>query len=104
VRTLFCPGGSLYPLAPPLPRLRNFSVAVKEWNDEIVFLRRTAIPENPRAPRGNSKGSLPQKVTSRQLPEHEETNERKMKHVIDTQWVNHSHPRKAGSHSEANIA
>ena len=23
-----------------LPRLRNYSVAVKEWNDEIVFLRR----------------------------------------------------------------
>jgi DNA mismatch repair protein MutS len=23
-----------------LPRLRNFSVAVKEWNDEIVFMRR----------------------------------------------------------------
>ena len=23
-----------------LPRLRNFSVAVKEWNDEIVFLCR----------------------------------------------------------------
>ena len=23
-----------------LPRLRNFSVAVKEWNDEIVFVRR----------------------------------------------------------------
>ena len=41
---------------------------------------------------------------SRQLPEHEETNERKMKHVNDTQWVNHSHPRKVGSHSEANIA
>jgi DNA mismatch repair protein MutS len=23
-----------------LPRLRNFSVAVKEWNDDIVFMRR----------------------------------------------------------------
>jgi DNA mismatch repair protein MutS len=23
-----------------LPRLRNFSVSVKEWNDEIVFVRR----------------------------------------------------------------
>jgi DNA mismatch repair protein MutS len=23
-----------------LPRLRNFSVAVKEWNDEILFVRR----------------------------------------------------------------
>jgi DNA mismatch repair protein MutS len=23
-----------------LPRLRNFSVAVKEWHDEIVFVRR----------------------------------------------------------------
>ncbi len=23
-----------------LPRLRNYSVAVKEWNDDIVFLRR----------------------------------------------------------------
>jgi DNA mismatch repair protein MutS len=23
-----------------LPRLRNFSVAVKEWNDDIVFVRR----------------------------------------------------------------
>ena len=41
---------------------------------------------------------------SRQLPEHEETNERKMKHVIDTQWVNHTRPRKVGSRSEANIA
>lgn len=41
---------------------------------------------------------------SRQLPVHEETNERKMKHVNDTQWVNHSHPRKVGSRSEANIA
>ena len=45
-----------------------------------------------------------QKGASRQLPEHEETNERKMKHVNDTQWVSHSHPRKVGSHSEANIA
>ena len=27
-------------------------------------------------------------VASRQLTEHEESNERKMKHVIDTQWVN----------------
>jgi hypothetical protein len=35
--------------------------------------------------------------TSRQLPEHEEINERKMKHVIDTQWVNHSHPRRLAS-------
>jgi hypothetical protein len=41
---------------------------------------------------------------SRQLPEHEESNERKMKHETDTQWVNHSHPRAVGSHSEANIA
>jgi DNA mismatch repair protein MutS len=23
-----------------LPRLRNFSIAVKEWNDEIIFVRR----------------------------------------------------------------
>jgi DNA mismatch repair protein MutS len=23
-----------------LPRLKNYSVAVKEWNDEIVFVRR----------------------------------------------------------------
>ncbi len=41
---------------------------------------------------------------SRQLPEQEETNENMMKPEIDTQWVNHSHPRKVGSHSEANIA
>ena len=41
---------------------------------------------------------------SRQLPEQEETNENKMKPEIDTQWVNHSHPRKVGSRSEANIA
>jgi hypothetical protein len=27
-----------------------------------------------------------------------------MKHVIDAQWVNHSHPREVGSRSEANIA
>ena len=26
-------------LADSLPRLRNFSVAVKEWNDEIIFMR-----------------------------------------------------------------
>jgi DNA mismatch repair protein MutS len=26
-------------LAHSLPRLRNFSVAVKEWNDEIIFVR-----------------------------------------------------------------
>ena len=26
-----------------LPRLRNFSVAVKEWNDEIVFVRRVIL-------------------------------------------------------------
>ena len=26
-------------LAKTLPRLRNFSVAVKEWNDEIIFVR-----------------------------------------------------------------
>ncbi|MEC7393254.1 MAG: hypothetical protein VX839_00065, partial [Verrucomicrobiota bacterium] len=26
-------------LAESLPRLRNFSVAVKEWNDEIIFVR-----------------------------------------------------------------
>ena len=26
-------------LAETLPRLRNFSVAVKEWNDEIIFVR-----------------------------------------------------------------
>ena len=30
----------LTPLEIHLPRLRNFSVAVKEWNDEIVFVRR----------------------------------------------------------------
>jgi hypothetical protein len=41
---------------------------------------------------------------SRQQTAHEEINQRKMKHVIDTQWVNHSHPRKVGSHLEANIA
>jgi len=27
-------------LSKHLPRLQNFSVAVKEWNDEIVFVRR----------------------------------------------------------------
>ena len=26
-------------LSETLPRLRNFSVAVKEWNDEIIFVR-----------------------------------------------------------------
>ena len=31
--------------------------------------------------------SWSQRSQSRQLPKHEETNERKMKHVIDTQWV-----------------
>ena len=29
-------------LADSLPRLRNFSVAVKEWNDEIIFMRQVA--------------------------------------------------------------
>jgi DNA mismatch repair protein MutS len=27
-------------LEKPLRRLRNFSVAVKEWNDDIIFVRR----------------------------------------------------------------
>ena len=31
-----------------LPRLRNFSVAVKEWNDDIVFVRRV-VPGPPTA-------------------------------------------------------
>ena len=26
-------------LSESLPRLKNFSVAVKEWNDEIIFVR-----------------------------------------------------------------
>src|SRR5687768_230693 len=40
-RTLFATHyHELTQLEKHLPRLRNFSVAVKEWNDEIVFLRR----------------------------------------------------------------
>ncbi len=39
-RTLFATHyHELTKLADHLPRLRNFSVAVKEWNDEIVFMR-----------------------------------------------------------------
>ncbi len=39
-RTLFATHyHELTKLAHHLPRLRNFSVAVKEWNDEIVFMR-----------------------------------------------------------------
>ena len=39
-RTLFATHyHELTRLADSLPRLRNFSVAVKEWNDEIVFMR-----------------------------------------------------------------
>ncbi len=40
-RTLFATHyQELTELAKHLPRLRNFSVAVKEWNDEIIFVRR----------------------------------------------------------------
>lgn len=40
-RTLFATHyHELTRLADSLPRLRNYSVAVKEWNDEIVFVRR----------------------------------------------------------------
>ena len=40
-RTLFATHyQELTQLAKHLPRLRNLSVAVKEWNDEIVFMRR----------------------------------------------------------------
>jgi DNA mismatch repair protein MutS len=40
-RTLFATHyQELTQLAKHLPRLRNFSVSVKEWNDEIVFVRR----------------------------------------------------------------
>jgi DNA mismatch repair protein MutS len=40
-RTLFATHyQELTQLARHLPRLRNFSVTVKEWNDEIVFVRR----------------------------------------------------------------
>ena len=40
-RTLFATHyQELTQLSKHLPRLRNFSVAVKEWNDEIVFVRR----------------------------------------------------------------
>jgi len=40
-RTLFATHyHELTQLAKTLPRLENFSVAVKEWNDEIVFVRR----------------------------------------------------------------
>lgn len=39
-RTLFATHyHELTQLANALPRLRNFSVAVKEWNDEIIFVR-----------------------------------------------------------------
>jgi DNA mismatch repair protein MutS len=40
-RTLFATHyQELTQLEKHLPRLRNFSVAVKEWNDDIVFVRR----------------------------------------------------------------
>ena len=40
-RTLFATHyQELTQLAQHLPRLRNYSVAVKEWNDDIVFVRR----------------------------------------------------------------
>jgi DNA mismatch repair protein MutS len=40
-RTLFATHyQELTQLEKHLPRLRNYSVAVKEWNDDIVFLRR----------------------------------------------------------------
>jgi DNA mismatch repair protein MutS len=40
-RTLFATHyQELTQLEKHLPRLRNFSVAVKEWNDEIIFVRR----------------------------------------------------------------
>jgi DNA mismatch repair protein MutS len=40
-RTLFATRyQELTQLEKHLPRLRNFSVAVKAWNDEIVFVRR----------------------------------------------------------------
>jgi DNA mismatch repair protein MutS len=40
-RTLFATHyQELTQLEKPLPRLKNYSVAVKEWNDEIVFVRR----------------------------------------------------------------
>ena len=40
-RTLFATHyQELTQLEKHLPRIRNFSVAVKEWNDDIVFLRR----------------------------------------------------------------
>jgi DNA mismatch repair protein MutS len=40
-RTLFATHyQELTQLEKHLPRLRNFSVAVREWNDEIVFVRR----------------------------------------------------------------
>ncbi|MEN9653393.1 MAG: mismatch repair protein MutS, partial [Verrucomicrobiota bacterium] len=40
-RTLFATHyHELTKLATSCPRLRNWSVAVKEWNDEIVFVRR----------------------------------------------------------------
>ena len=39
-RTLFATHyHELTQLAKTLPRLQNFSVAVKEWNDEIIFVR-----------------------------------------------------------------
>ncbi len=42
-RTLFATHyQELTQLEKHLPRLRNFSVAVKEWNDEIVFVRRVS--------------------------------------------------------------
>jgi DNA mismatch repair protein MutS len=51
-RTLFATHyQELTQLEKHLPRLRNFSVAVKEWNDEIVFLRRV-VP----GPAGRSYG------------------------------------------------
>ena len=37
---VFPPAIELTELAGRLPRLKNFNVAVREWNDQIVFLRK----------------------------------------------------------------
>ena len=43
-RTLFATHyHELTKLATQLPRMRNLSVAVKEWNDEIIFVRQVVL-------------------------------------------------------------
>ena len=54
-------------LSHSLPRLQNFSVAVKEWNDEIIFMRQVTpgLPSGPSAFRLLRLAGLPDEVVGR---------------------------------------